>query len=74
MCRAAAAAQRPEAAKAFNLAIIVMFIPALAMFSSVILLSFRYRNSPTAEDADDRQTRAAGVSAGRSGDERDGFQ
>jgi hypothetical protein len=76
MCRSAAAAQPPKAAKALNLAIVIMFVPALALFSSVILLSFRYRSTPIAEDVGDRERPAYDqrVPAGRNTDEEHGVQ
>jgi len=56
MCRTAVGAQGPEAARTVNLAIIVMFVPALALFSSVFVLSFRYRNSPRPDEGDDQRS------------------
>lgn len=43
MCRTALAAQGPEAADAFNRAILILLVPAVVLFSSVFLLVFRLR-------------------------------
>lgn len=41
MCRTALSAQGPEAAEAFNRAILILLVPAVVLFSSVFLLVFR---------------------------------
>jgi len=42
MCRTAAASQGPHAAHAMNVAIIILLVPAVTLFSGVFLLAFRY--------------------------------
>jgi hypothetical protein len=44
MCRAAVAAGGAKAGETFDWAILVLFVPAVVMFTGVFLLSFRYRN------------------------------
>jgi hypothetical protein len=51
MCRTAAA-QNAQAAKTINTAILILLLPALALFSSVFLLALR---SSDAESEDDRK-------------------
>ena len=53
MCRTAAAAQGPEATSALNLAILILFLPAVGMFCGVYILSFRYKNSAAEDEAED---------------------
>jgi hypothetical protein len=48
MCRTVAAAQG-ESAKVLDAAIIVLFIPAMALFSGIVLMAFRYRANPRAD-------------------------
>ena len=45
MCRTVAAAQG-ESAKVLDAAIIVLFIPAMALFGGIVLMAFRYRSNP----------------------------
>ena len=45
LCRTAAASQDDAATKALNLAILVLFLPAVSMFCGVYYISFRYRNA-----------------------------
>lgn len=41
LCREAAASQPPEATRALNLAIVVLFVPAVGLFGSVYYTAFR---------------------------------
>ncbi|HWQ56684.1 MAG TPA: hypothetical protein VN442_23560 [Bryobacteraceae bacterium] len=41
MCRTAAAAQGPEGAHALNVAIAILLVPAVTLFSGLFLLAFR---------------------------------
>jgi hypothetical protein len=45
MCRAAAAAQGPEAAKALNEAILILLLPAVALFCGAFVLAVRGNRS-----------------------------
>ena len=45
MCRTAASAQGHDAASAVNLAIVILLLPALALFSGVYWLLFRRYSS-----------------------------
>ena len=49
MCRTAAA-QNAHAAKTINTAILILLLPALALFSSVFLLAFRRSGADESED------------------------
>ena len=50
MCRAAAASQGAGATHALNAAIVVLLVPAVALFTGVFLLAFRYREPPEGDD------------------------
>ena len=50
MCRTAVAAGGDKAGDTFDRAILVLLIPAVVMFSSVFLLSLRYRNTVGQEE------------------------
>lgn len=55
MCRAVAAAQG-ESAKVLDAAIIVLFIPAMALFGGIVLMAFRYRsNASDGSEGADRE-------------------
>jgi hypothetical protein len=45
MCRTAVAAGGDKAGSTFDRAILVLLVPAVALFSSVFVLSIRYRNT-----------------------------
>jgi hypothetical protein len=45
MCRAAAAAQGPEAARALNEAILILLLPAVALFCGAFVLAARGNRS-----------------------------
>ncbi len=49
MCRTATA-QNAHAAKTINAAILILLLPALALFSSVFLLAFRRSGADESED------------------------
>jgi hypothetical protein len=53
MCRTAAAAQPPGAANALNMAVLILLVPALALFSGVFLLAFLYQASSSADKSED---------------------
>jgi hypothetical protein len=42
MCRTAAAAQGPSAMHAMNMAVLLLLLPALALFSGMFVLAFWY--------------------------------
>jgi hypothetical protein len=42
MCRTAVAAQNAEAIQSVNHAILILFVPAVLLFSSVFVLAFRH--------------------------------
>jgi hypothetical protein len=44
LCRTAASAQDESARTALDLAIIVLFVPAISMFCGVYYVTFRYRD------------------------------
>jgi len=50
MCRTALAGQGPVVANTLNTAILILLIPAVALFSSVFLLAFRFQVKQTAEE------------------------
>jgi len=56
MCRTAAA-RDPAAARALNLGILLLFIPAVALFSGVFLLAFHSRNPENTEESEETQRR-----------------
>ena len=58
MCRAAAASQGPEAAKALNEAILILLLPAVALFCGVFILAVRGNRSPDPDES--RRERALG--------------
>lgn len=62
MCRTALAGQGPVVANTLNTAILILLIPAVILFSSVILLAFRFQSKQTAEEA--------GMANGGTNDER----
>ena len=43
MCRTAMAAQGAKAASTIDSAVLILLVPAVTMFSGVLVLSFRYR-------------------------------
>ena len=45
MCRNAVAAQGPQAAATIDKGILILLVPAIVMFSGVLALTFRFRNS-----------------------------
>ena len=49
MCTTSAAAQSSQAARSFNLAILVLLLPTLLFFFGILLLALRLRN-PGVED------------------------
>ncbi len=53
MCRTAAAAQGPEAARAMNLGVLLLLTPAVALFSGIIALAFWCGRQRGAEEFDD---------------------
>ena len=57
MCRTAASAQGAHAAATLNRAILILLLPALALFSGVFLLAFRGAKSQAAEDEYDTPRR-----------------
>jgi hypothetical protein len=51
MCRAAAAAQGPEAAKALNEAILILLLPAVALFCGAFILAVRANRSSDLDES-----------------------
>ncbi|HSB18336.1 MAG TPA: hypothetical protein VLE22_28045 [Bryobacteraceae bacterium] len=51
MCRAAAAAQGPEAAKALNEAILILLLPAVALFCGAFILAMRGNRSSDPDES-----------------------
>jgi hypothetical protein len=51
MCRAAAAAQGPEAAKALNEAILILLLPAVALFCGAFVLAVRGNRSSDRDES-----------------------
>ncbi len=49
MCRASAAAGGADAAKTFDLAILVLLIPTISIFVGIIIFAFRRRNRQAEE-------------------------
>lgn len=53
MCKTVAAAQSRQAAASWNLGILWLLIPPVAIMSSLLLFAFRFRNAPgPTEEAD----------------------
>ena len=46
MCKTVAAAQSRQAAASWNLGILWLLIPPVAIMSSLLLFAFRFRNAP----------------------------
>jgi heme/copper-type cytochrome/quinol oxidase subunit 2 len=51
MCQTSAAAQDQAVSRAFNAAILVLFVPAVGLFCGVFHFSFYSRNHEEAEEA-----------------------
>jgi hypothetical protein len=49
MCRTAAAAQGPEGARVLDAAILILFLPAMALFCGVFFFAVQRRNVPSGE-------------------------
>ena len=50
MCRTAAAAQGPEAARAMNMGVLLLLTPAVALFSGIFALAFWCARGKGAEE------------------------
>jgi hypothetical protein len=52
LCRNAVAAQGPQAAATIDQGILILLVPAIVMFSGVLMLSFRYRDSSGGDETE----------------------
>jgi hypothetical protein len=50
MCRTAAASQGPQAARALDMAILILLIPAVAIFTGLFWFAYRRRNSSNSNE------------------------
>jgi Na+/proline symporter len=61
MCTTSAAAQGAQAARSFNLAILVLLLPTLLFFFGILLLAVRLRNPDVEDRPADRRAESAGL-------------
>ncbi len=57
MCRTAAAAQGPAAARAMNMGVLILLTPAVALFSGIIALAFWCGRPKGAAESDEPSCR-----------------
>jgi heme/copper-type cytochrome/quinol oxidase subunit 2 len=55
MCKTVAAAQGEKAAQALDWAILVLFIPAMLIFTGVYFLAYRMRNAQDVDESEPEQ-------------------